>query len=141
MNVLLTRYETSDQGTFGLLVAESGFSCGVLELPWRDNRASVSCVPLGEYRAVIRQSPKFGKVFHLTNVQGRSFILMHQGNLAGDTSKGWKTHSHGCLLLGKYRGKLTGQAAMLASLPTLRAFMRETADQPFNLKIVRAKNA
>ncbi len=135
MNVTISRYESSDQGTFGILVSP-GFHCHTVELPWRDNASNISCVPAGEYICKLRRSPRFGLTFCLQDVKGRSFVLLHSGNLAGDRAKNWKTHSAGCLLLGKYRGRLSGQKAVMVSRPTLRQFMQIMGKDDFYLTIL-----
>jgi len=133
--VNLFRFERSDMGTKGLWIT-SNFFARTLELPWRDNQQNISCIPAGEYDCRFRISKKFGKVYHITDVEGRSWILTHSGNLAGDTNKGYKTHSYGCILMGKYFGFLNGQQAVLLSRPTLRRFIRRMEEQDFKLDIV-----
>lgn len=112
-----------------------GFSCFTLELPWRDNRPNISCIPSGVYSSVVRQSPRFGQVYHVQNVPQRSFILMHRGNVAGDTSRGFRSNVEGCILLGAKRGVLYSQRAVLASRMTVRRFMKALDGRPFTLQL------
>lgn len=133
--VFLFRYLTSDQGTEGVLTTE-GFFCKTLELPWRNNKRNVSCIPDGEYKVAIRQSPRFGTVYHVKEVTGRTYILIHSGNFAGDKSKGYKTHVNGCILLGKKHGFLGEQRAVLNSRITIRKFMNFMQYEPFTLHVV-----
>lgn len=135
--VTLFRMKRSDQGTRGMLVTE-GFSCHTLELPWRNNERSISCIPPGEYPVEIRISPKYGEIYWVKDVPDRTFILIHSGNWAGDTSKGYKTHVNGCILLGKERGLLAGQWAVLNSRITVRRFMQELNYDPFTLRILES---
>jgi hypothetical protein len=135
--VNLFRYMRGDQGTRGRLFAGS-FDCHTLELPWRDNRRNISCIPAGEYKVKIRISPKYGTIYHVKEVPNRSYILIHSGNWAGDTSKGYRTHVNGCILLGKSRGVLLNQMAVLASRITVNAFMRHMDNDDFILKIHEA---
>lgn len=132
--VLLVRTPTTDQGTFGLLQANQ-FRCHVLELPWRDNRRQRSCIPVGSYDVLPHMSGRFGRCYWVQDVPGRSGILFHGGNYAGDVDLGWKSHSYGCLLLGRDRGILDGQAAVLYSLPTVRGFLDYMQWKPFHLVI------
>lgn len=56
------------------------FLCKTMELPWKDNKRSISCIPEGEYR-VIKQPPKADRPYHyfrLPKVPGRSGILIHR---------------------------------------------------------------
>ena len=134
LNVELFRLMRSNQGTLGKLFCE-GFSCYTLELPWRDNKRSISCIPPESYEVKTRLSPKYGKIYWVSDVPGRSFILIHSGNWAGDTKKGFKTHVNGCILLGQKRGLLAGQLAVLNSRITVRRFQNKLQLQPFILNI------
>ena len=133
--IYLFRTTTSDQGTEGIL-ATDGFFCKTLELPWRKNQRSISCIPSGEYTVKIRKSPKYGTTYWVTNVPNRSYILIHPGNFAGDTKKGFKTHVNGCILLGKNHGFLGNQRAVLSSRTTVRKFRNVMKDKTFKLTIV-----
>lgn len=136
-NVYIIRTTTSDQGTEGFLTApDINYICKTLELPWRDNERNISCIPSQEYLVKIRKSPKYGKIFWVTNVPNRSYILIHSGNVAGDISKGFRSHSGGCLLLGEKHGFLYGQRAVLNSRITLRKFMNKMDYETFKLKII-----
>lgn len=133
--VHLYRLKRSDQGTMGMLVAPEGFKCYTLELPWNNNERNVSCIPEGVYPVGIRLSPKYGQIYHVKEVPGRTFILIHSGNWAGDTRKGYKSHVNGCILLGKQRGTLQGQVAVLNSRITVKNFMAHMGLKPFRLEI------
>jgi hypothetical protein len=133
--VYLFRTSTSDQGTEGIVIY-SGKYCYSLELPWRDNKPNISCIPKGAYEAKIRLSPRFGRVYWILEVEGRTYILIHSGNWAGREDLGYKTHTSGCILFGKYRGELQGQRAVLASRPALRQFIDTMGNEPFKLIII-----
>ena len=111
-------------GTPGTIITESGLVvCRVLELPWRNNEPSMSRIPDGEYPLSRWRSAKYHgdrEAIHVGDVPGRSYILMHGGNLAGNTRLDWKTHSLGCLLPCTRFGTLGKQKAGLVSLPALR---------------------
>ncbi len=132
----LIRLSTSNQGTRGVLALPSGVICNTLELPWRDNQPSISCIPAGEYRAHLRNSPRFGPTYHITDVPGRSLILIHAGNLAGDIAAGYRTHTEGCILVGKRFGTIEGQQAVLVSRPALREFMDALDGSDFTLVVM-----
>jgi hypothetical protein len=133
-NATLTRFETSDEGTKGILQA-GGFTSRTLELPWRDNRKGRSCIPPGRYLCQLRHS-RLGIVYGLSGVPGRAGILIHAGSLAGDVDKGHKSHVEGCILLGKYFGKISGQQAILVSKPTVREFQEYMNGQCFWLEVI-----
>ena len=137
MEAILTRVESTVQGTFGeFKIEELGFSCLSLELPWKDNKKQISCIPLGSYPCKLTNSPKFGIVYAVKKVFQRSNILIHWGNYAGDAALGYKTDSNGCILLGKKRGILLDQKAVLASVVTLKALLKATKGESFNLTII-----
>jgi len=124
----------SDQGTQGILVA-AGFISRTIELPWRDNESNISCIPPGEYMCRPHHSKKFGSCYLVEKVKSRTWILIHSGNFAGDKSAGYKTHSYGCILPGKYFGMLHGQLAVLVSRATVGKFINYMNKQPFLLNI------
>ena len=134
LTIRLQRYESGDQGTFGRLVGPS-LNMHVIELPWRENISNLSCIPLGEYRCEIVRSPRFGVVYHVQGVPGRSHVLIHAGNYAGDSALGFRTHSQGCILPGRKRGRLGEQKAILCSKAALSSFLSTLGRQPFTLII------
>lgn len=138
IDVTIERGPSTDQGTFGVLSGPKGFSCKVCELPDRGNKTNISRILDGVYKVVPYNSNRFGKVYLIENVSGRSYILTHSGNLAGDISKGFRTHSHGCILLGKYFGVLNGQRAVMCSRPVVRSFDNLMERQPFTIEIKEA---
>jgi hypothetical protein len=134
MKGIITRVYFSDEGTPGTLRIP-GFACRTLELPWRDNQVNISCIPEGIYVCKFRVSPKFGPCYHFQDVKGRTWVLTHWGNLAGDREKGFKSHTHGCVLLGSRMGRLYGQLAVLYSKPTFNEFMRVMNKQDIEMTV------
>ncbi|MHA1815918.1 MAG: DUF5675 family protein, partial [Candidatus Heimdallarchaeaceae archaeon] len=124
-----------DHGTEGILATQD-FSCKTLELPWKDNRRQISCIPPGEYKVEIRLSNKYGRIYWVRKVPERTYILIHSGNYAGDRSKGLKTHVMGCILLGKTHGFLGGQRAVLNSRLTVKRFMRLMEYETFQFNVL-----
>jgi Family of unknown function (DUF5675) len=136
---ILTRRESTDQGTCGVLSFGSEYTFS-LELPWRDNRPQLSCIPKGTYTCAIVNSPKFGKVYEVKNVPNRGNVLIHSANVAGDTTLGYDTQLHGCIApnmkLGLMRNsKGVMQLAGLISRPALSKFMSWADSKPFTLRI------
>jgi len=135
----LQREPSSDEGTYGTLRFD-GQQVYTIELPWRDNQRQISCIPPGRYECAIVGSPKFGRVYEVKNVPGRSAVLIHSANLAGDLTKGWTTQLQGCIAPGERRGTMINvsgkmQRAVLVSRPALRRFMQWAGDEPFTLEI------
>lgn len=132
----IIRERRSDQGTEGRWIGP-GFSCFTLELPWRDNKNGLSCIPGNrKYVARVVRTPKHGLVYMLFDTAPRVAILEHSGNWAGDITKGYKTHVQGCILLGKYRGLFQNQRAVLLSRPTVKSMMAAMNNEDVELIII-----
>lgn len=69
------------------------FYCKTLELSYKNNQRRISCIPKGNYQVLKRYSPKYGRHFHILNVRGRDWILIHQGN--------FHFQILGCVLVGR----------------------------------------
>lgn len=74
-----TYYNT---GTNGVLSIPDGKNFLTIELPWRDNKKGVSCVPEGIYELKKRYSARFGHHILVDKVPGREFVLFHPANNA-----------------------------------------------------------
>ena len=70
------------EGTNGALSFEGKEICKTIELPWRNNKARVSCIPEGKYKIRKRYSAKFKWHLELINVKNRKYILLHPANNA-----------------------------------------------------------
>ena len=66
--------------TNGSLMHSGMLICLCIELPWRENRHQVSCVPEGRYVLVKRYSPHFQWHFEVEEVPERDGILIHPAN-------------------------------------------------------------
>jgi hypothetical protein len=131
----LVRSSTGDEGTFGQLYIGDAI-LHTAELPWRDNQPNISCIPAGTYLCLPHNSPKFGRVYLLSDVPGRSEILFHKGNWAGDVAKGYKSDSEGCILLGSYVTiNEHGQKMVANSRPAFNRFLSIAAGASFKLEI------
>lgn len=91
--LILTRINETRKQTQGLLeVAKTGNKYSTIELPWKENKQNISCIPKGYYPVTKRYSSKYGYHLHIKNVPGRDFILIHAGN--------YYTQTRGCILVG-----------------------------------------
>lgn len=97
INLLLLRDTYTEKSTIGELFLNKESFCDTLELPWRDNQRSVSCIPEGIYKVRLRlpRESATRNYIHLLikDVPNRDYILLHIGNTAKDT--------RGCILVGK----------------------------------------
>lgn len=137
--VLLLRQSTSDQGTFGYLVAQKDGAAPLQlftgELPWRDNYTRISCIPSGSYKCQPWHSVKYPNNYNVMNVPGRSAILFHSGNFSGARDKGYLTNVEGCILVGRCLGTIKGQKAVLSSRPAMDALRDYIGENFFDLEI------
>jgi len=136
----LYRLRNTDEGTFGILAIDGKYWHS-LELPNRDNKQNVSCIPVGDYKVSIRHSPHFGRdLYHVREVPHRGYILIHGANLAGDTSLGWQTHLKGCITLGKKIGRMknkfgNSQRCVFSSRQAIMEMMDYLGNEEFKLEI------
>ena len=97
INLLILRDTFTEESTIGELFLNGERFCDTLELPFRDNERSVSCIPTGEYKVRLRlpRESATRDYIHLLvqDVPNRDYILFHRGNSAKDT--------RGCILVGQ----------------------------------------
>ena len=87
MDLLLQRTYRKD-GTNGELTINGKRVCYTIELPWKQNRSRISCIPEGRYELRKRYTPRFGWHLLVVNVPGRDWILIHAANDALKEIKG-----------------------------------------------------
>ena len=96
VNLLIIRNTFTSECTMGELFLDGERVCDTLELPWKDNQRSVSCIPHGQYKVRFRYPRESATrdYLHLLvqDVPERTYILFHRGNTAADT--------RGCILVG-----------------------------------------
>lgn len=134
--VILQRISQTDHGTFGKIGTDTSRQWESAELPWRDNKPYVSCIPAGTYPCQWTISPKFGYCYHLKDVPKRTDILIHVGNFVGDTDKGFKSNVQGCIVLGMAMEVIDNQKALFWSSQAVRQFEREMNREDFELTIL-----
>lgn len=83
---LIRKYDSL--GTNGSIYNGEEFICHTIELPWKENQKSISCIPEGRYEIVKRFNSKFKWHFILIGVLNRSYILIHPANDALKELKG-----------------------------------------------------
>ena len=131
ISVVINRTDHQAQQTLGELSVyndgELSYKCKTLELPWRDNKRSVSCIPAGGYEAVKYFSPSRGDCFLVKKVPGRSAILIHSGNYNRDT--------RGCILPGSGFADIDkdGLTDVIESKKTMKRLNDAITDDAFKL--------
>jgi len=126
--VQLVRELDDGHCTQGRLVLPGGALFFTLERPWLDNRNGVSCVPTGTYHCLWRQRPNKTWTYWLSDVPGRTWILIHSGNVVA--------HVEGCIMLGLSRGRLKDERAVFNSGTAVRKFEEIMGRKPFTLEVV-----
>lgn len=146
----LVRSPGGDQGTFGVLKTDDGLlEFHSLELPWIDRNGDgigdpqVSCITAGVYECAWHESPSKGWCYSVTNVAGRSGILIHPANFGGNKELGWQSQLLGCIALGMSLGEMINvngetQQVVLASRTAVDKFNAWGAREPFTLQIIEA---
>jgi hypothetical protein len=124
--VKLKREIISNKAVLGSLELESKEIAKTLENPWLNNEPFISCIPIGEYIVKTYSSNKYPNVWELQDVEGRSYILIHSGNV--------EEHTQGCILVGRKWGFLGENIAVLDSRNTLEK-LRSILDDQFLLNI------
>jgi hypothetical protein len=100
--LVINRLAKLDDRTLGRLIVFSGLdiigSFTTLELPFRNNEKSKSCILSAFYTVEPRTSPKYGKHLLVNGTTPRELILLHHGNYPRDTE--------GCILIGSDFGDI-----------------------------------
>lgn len=99
MKLEIVKFKETSNSIISQLFVDDLFECYILELPYRDNKKNISCIPEGFYHWVTRHTKdsKYPyKHIHIKDVPDRSFILVHIGNYPKDTK--------GCLCTGMSYG-------------------------------------
>ena len=91
MNLKLKRLHLDDC-TIGVMEYGLDLKLFTLELPWKNNKQSVSCIPSGFYQCRKIDSRSLGECIKVENVVGRTNILIHKGN--------YTFQIQGCILVG-----------------------------------------
>jgi Steigviridae/Suoliviridae L,D-carboxypeptidase/transpeptidase len=115
VELLVKRYWPNNIATIGALYVDGANECFSLELPLtfegNENVPNVTCILAGRFRILLQPSPHFeaskdpwvkqyvARMPHLQNVPGRSYVMVHFGDLPADTD--------GCILVGNVRTSMT----------------------------------
>lgn len=134
MRVLITRINDNGVQTIGKLTVYNGFDvvfeCDTLELPYKDNMRSKSCIPTGKYKVITSFSNKYQKpMYEILDVKDRAGIRIHSGN--------YNTDINGCILVGRNFKDINndGQLDILQSFDTLTKLIKKAGIE-FELEII-----
>ena len=127
MKATLKRFSTNSC-TLGKLYFNKAFVCNTIEREWLDNKVNISCIPAGNYKCSITNSPRFGLTYQVNDVDGRTHILFHIANRASELQ--------GCIAPVKDYGIINDEWAGLSSTSAYNRFMIAANGKDFDLKII-----
>lgn len=90
--ITIERKYSSEHCTMGYLVEDNQVIAYTLELPWRDNKNNISCIPKGTYSGTLRYDKNDKWRIELKDVPDRTNVQIHIGNYTSDIK--------GCVLVG-----------------------------------------
>ena len=138
----LTRIPQRTQTLGKLIVRQNNaviFDCDTIELQWLNNQPQISCIPVGTYKVVYRESAKYPRHYHIQNVPDRSWILIHQANYVGSKNPNTrKADLLGCIGVGRGYADLNGDGIveLTRSNATLKQMLAVIGTNSFRLTIV-----
>ena len=91
-----------------------------IELPWKENKHQISCIPEGEYKYHKKFSQHLGWVLELEKVPDRSLIYMHSGNTVLDLL--------GCIAPGSKQGTLNVKGRIYPAVLNSKDTMKKILD-------------
>lgn len=133
--VTLKRENDDGKETLGSFSCES-FKCISLELPWKKNKNSISCIPIGNYVCKYTKSNRLSTLkgedfftYEVFNVKDRAGIRIHSCNYFSDLL--------GCIGLGVTKIDINkdGELDITGSRDTIKTFETFMNKEPFILQI------
>lgn len=131
------RTKLTSAGTWGKAELWRGplcmFRCHTLELPWKDNRRGVSCIPDGLYDMALTMSPRFGtRLWEVLDVPNRSGIRIHAANYVHQLK--------GCIALGLNTIDIDGDGVLdlSSSREAMERFHTAASTGPLSLLVSHA---
>lgn len=162
-NVMVTRDDNGEDGCFSNVThLETGNKWQGAELECKNNEPDISSIPptvsqnppTVTYLVQLMPHPHHGSLgaaigfpgmcYEIMNVHGRTAVLLHIANYAGQVSQHERTDLLGCMALGTDRGKMTPpgynspQEAVEHSGTAVLAFYKEMGGRPFNMTFKNA---
>ncbi len=131
--VTLERIDYQTDGTYGEITirGRDEFLLYTVERARGNNTPYTECIPEGVYICRKRWSDRFGFVYEVTDVDGRTHILIHVANKADQLQ--------GCIGLGLRKGYLDGVKAVLDSRVAMEKFKDAIFDELFVLHIKQSE--
>ena len=125
----IIRRQQLAKSVIGKLSVNGAELCWTLELPWKDNKNDISCIPVGFYQGTIRTDGSKGWRIELVGVPKRGNIQIHVGNYPSDVL--------GCILLGTdwfYGDAVLNSQSALAKLK--QAYEKAGSPSTINVSVI-----
>jgi hypothetical protein len=103
-----------------------------IERPWLNNKVGESCIPEGRYIVKPFSGMKYKDVYEVTNVEGRTAILIHTANKADQLQ--------GCIAPGLSTGYMGNVMAVMNSQAALNKIITLLDYEPFTLDVIGGSN-
>jgi len=133
MTIFLERDYKGDDCTLGRLWFD-GEVVYTLELPWKDNKTNISCIPAGTYDVEKTYSPAFGKdLWLIKNVPDRSGIRIHPANFVREL--------RGCIAVGLDKADIDNDGVIdLKSSRKAMSLLNDSLPDKFKIDIIWNKH-
>lgn len=145
---VLDRVYLADRALGSIISPNGGLICKTLELPWKDNQRSISCIPEGKYLVTLSgpvlqddpnteedesggRHPRNYAHYIVHKVPGRSGILIHRGK-----TPEW---SKGCITVGGRFGNFNTSEPTLEDSSNKLLWMTEYLPQKYWI-LIEAKS-
>lgn len=127
--ILHVKRETlGPDATAGTMWVDGVYFGFTLELPWKDNKQAVSCIPEGEYPVEITLSYRFKKALpFVRDVPNRSGIRIHNANRPSEL--------RGCIAVASKRIGPTHIYGGLTPALTTKIRLAQTRAEPVKIQI------
>lgn len=118
--IILRRIFKSEKGTLGIFI--------INDVPLFLSLEPAACIDAGSYQCELYNSPARGVVYLLKNVPNKTYIEIHVGNSAEDTS--------GCILIGRGFSMIAESHLYISeSQISFDRFIAKMKKEPFTLTI------
>ena len=130
----LCRYFQDEQATLGCFRVQGTKAplFWTVERPWLNNEVGKSCIPEGRYLVKPFSGMKYKDVYEVTNVVGRTAILLHAANKASQLQ--------GCIAPGLSTGYMDDELAVMSSQAALNKIITITDYEAFTLDVIGGSN-
>lgn len=98
VDLIILRYSKLENATLGVAIVNGKRVADTLELPWKENKDEISCIPCGIYNYEVgkQNKPPHSKCIKIHDVPSRDAIQIHAAN--------YVSQLRGCIAVGILMG-------------------------------------